>query len=124
MRREEAKRQLDLDPSHQKRLAKIAAATQQDNTFGLIADELLVQKGREVKRIGLGEACPPMTSTHTPRTRVPEGSGADLRPDVKGGYLIMLQPAPNYNLSYTNLNTLPACWLSMDVVTLFRVRMS
>ena len=86
MRREEAKRQLDLDPSHQKRLAKIAA-TQQDNTFGLIADELLVQKGREVKRIGLGEACPPMTSTHTPRTRVPEGSGADLRPDVKGGYL-------------------------------------
>ena len=50
--------------------------------------------------------------------RLPNGS------DGKGGYLIMLQPAPNYNLSYTNLNTLPACWLSMDVVTLFRVRMS
>jgi hypothetical protein len=83
-RREEAKRQLDLDPSDQKRLAKIAAATQQDNTFDLIADELLVQKWREVNRIGLGEACPPMTSTHTPRTRLPEGSGADYSPRRQG----------------------------------------
>jgi hypothetical protein len=50
-RREEAKRQLDngLDPSHQKRLARIAAATQRANTFGSIADELLVQKRREGK---------------------------------------------------------------------------
>jgi hypothetical protein len=50
-RRDEAKRQLDigLDPSQQKRLAKIAAAAQQTNTFRTIADELLVQKRREGK---------------------------------------------------------------------------
>jgi integrase len=50
-RRDEAKRQLDigLDPSQQKRLAKIAAAAQQTNTFCTIADELLVQKRREGK---------------------------------------------------------------------------
>ena len=38
-----------LDPSQQKRLAKIAAAAQQANTFAAIADELLVQKRREGK---------------------------------------------------------------------------
>ena len=50
-RRDEAKRMLDdgLDPSQQKRLAKIAAAGQQANTFAAIADELLVQKRREGK---------------------------------------------------------------------------
>ena len=50
-RRDEAKRMLDdgLDPSQQKRLAKIAAAAQQANTFAAIADELLVQKRREGK---------------------------------------------------------------------------
>jgi integrase len=48
-RRDEAKRQLGngLDPSQQKRLAKLAAAAQLANTFAGIADELLVQKRRE-----------------------------------------------------------------------------
>jgi integrase len=40
---------IGLDPSQQKRLAKIAAAAQQTNTFRTIADELLVQKRREGK---------------------------------------------------------------------------
>jgi hypothetical protein len=50
-RRDEAKRQLDngLDPTQQKRLAKLAAAAQQANAFAGIADELLVQKRREGK---------------------------------------------------------------------------
>ena len=38
-----------LDPSQQKRLAKLAAAAQQANTFAAIGDELLVQKRREGK---------------------------------------------------------------------------
>lgn len=50
-RRDEAKRQLaaGLDPSHQKRLAKLALAAQQANTFATIADELLAQTRREGK---------------------------------------------------------------------------
>jgi integrase len=38
-----------LDPSQQKRLAKLAATAQQANTFATIADELLAQKRREGK---------------------------------------------------------------------------
>ena len=50
-RRDEAKRLLDdgLDPSQQKRLAKVAATAQNANTFATIADELLAQKRREGK---------------------------------------------------------------------------
>ncbi len=51
MRRDEAKRQLDagIDPSQQKRLAKLTATAQNSNTFAAIADELLAQKRREGK---------------------------------------------------------------------------
>jgi integrase len=38
-----------LDPRQQKRLAKLAYSAQQANTFGIIADELLVKKRREGK---------------------------------------------------------------------------
>src|SRR5208282_2882967 len=50
-RRDEAKRLLDdaLDPSQQKRIAKLAATAQNANTFSTIADELLAQKRREGK---------------------------------------------------------------------------
>ena len=50
-RRDEAKRLLDdgLDPSQQKRIAKLAATAQNANTFSAIADELLAQKRREGK---------------------------------------------------------------------------
>jgi integrase len=50
-RRDEAKRQLDdgLDPSQQKRLAKLVSSAQQANTFASIAGELLAQKRREGK---------------------------------------------------------------------------
>ena len=50
-RRDEAKRLLDngLDPSQQKRIAKLAATAQNANTFSTIADELLSQKRREGK---------------------------------------------------------------------------
>jgi hypothetical protein len=50
-RRDEAKRLLDagLDPSQQKRLAKLAATTENANTFAAIADELLELKRREGK---------------------------------------------------------------------------
>jgi len=50
-RRDGAKRLLDdgLDPSQQKRLAKLAATAQNANTFATIADELLAQKRREGK---------------------------------------------------------------------------
>src|SRR6516165_1286763 len=50
-RRDEAKQQLDdgLDPSQQKRLAKLLATAKQANTFASIADELLAQKRREGK---------------------------------------------------------------------------
>src|SRR6516165_1651872 len=50
-RRDEAKRQLGvgLDPSQQKRLAKLAETAQNANTFATIADELLDQKRREGK---------------------------------------------------------------------------
>jgi hypothetical protein len=50
-RRDEAKRQLydGLDPSQQKRLAKVAATAQRNNSFAIIADELLGQKRREGK---------------------------------------------------------------------------
>src|SRR5271166_116894 len=45
-RRDEAKRLLNdgLDPSQQKRLAKLTATSQNSNTFAAIADELLAQK--------------------------------------------------------------------------------
>src|SRR5277367_5640126 len=50
-RRDEAKRQFDVgaDPCQQKRLAKLASAAQQANTFGSIAGELLELKRREGK---------------------------------------------------------------------------
>jgi integrase len=50
-RRDEAKSLLDdgLDPSQQKRLAKLAATAENANTFAAIADELLAQKRREGK---------------------------------------------------------------------------
>jgi len=50
-RRDEAKRLLadGLDPSQQKRIAKLAATAQNANTFATIADELLAQKRREGK---------------------------------------------------------------------------
>jgi hypothetical protein len=50
-RRDEAKRLLDdgLDPSQQKRIAKLAATAQNSNTFATITDELLAQKRREGK---------------------------------------------------------------------------
>jgi len=50
-RRDGPKRLLDdgLDPSQQKRLAKLAATAQNANTFATIADELLAQKRREGK---------------------------------------------------------------------------
>jgi integrase len=40
---------IGLDPSQQKRLAKLAATAQQANTFTAVADELLAQKRREGK---------------------------------------------------------------------------
>jgi integrase len=48
-RREEAKRQLDvgLDPSQQKRLAKLAATAERANTFEALAAEFLVKKRGE-----------------------------------------------------------------------------
>jgi integrase len=51
VRRDEAKRQLDagLDPSQQKRLAKLAVASEQANAFELIAAEFLDKKRREGK---------------------------------------------------------------------------
>ena len=50
-RRDEAKMLLaeGLDPSRQKRLAKLTAIAQNANTFATIADELLAQKRREGK---------------------------------------------------------------------------
>jgi integrase len=50
-RRDEAKRLLNggLDPSQQKRLAKLVATTKQANTFTSVADEFLSQKRREGK---------------------------------------------------------------------------
>jgi integrase len=50
-RRDEAKRLLaeGLDPSQQKRIAKLAATAQNSNTFATITDELLAQKRREGK---------------------------------------------------------------------------
>ena len=50
-RRDEAKKLLagGLDPSQQKRIAKLSAASQNANTFATIADELLGQKRREGK---------------------------------------------------------------------------
>ena len=53
-RRDGAKRLLDdgLDPSQQKRLAKLAATAQNANTFATIADELLAQKRREGQGAG------------------------------------------------------------------------
>jgi NAD(P)-dependent dehydrogenase (short-subunit alcohol dehydrogenase family) len=38
--------------------------------------------------------------------------------------LLFATPKQRKPITYTNLNALPSCWLSMDVVTLFRVRMS
>jgi integrase len=50
-RRDEAKKLLaaGLDPSQQKRIAKLTATAQNANTFATIADELLAQKRREGK---------------------------------------------------------------------------
>jgi integrase len=50
-RREDAKRQLEagLDPSQQKRLAKLAAAAEQSNTFEALAAEYLEKKCKEGK---------------------------------------------------------------------------
>jgi integrase len=50
-RRDEAKKLLaaGLDPSQQKRIAKLTATAQNANTFATIADELLSQKRREGK---------------------------------------------------------------------------
>ena len=50
-RRDEAKRQLSdgLDPSQQKRLAKIAKAAEQANTFELVAAEFIAKKRGEAK---------------------------------------------------------------------------
>jgi integrase len=50
-RRDEAKRQLEagIDPSQQKRLAKLAAATENANTFEALAAEYLAKKRKEGK---------------------------------------------------------------------------
>jgi hypothetical protein len=47
-RRDEAKRELSLglDPSQQKRLAKLAKAAEQANTFEIIAAEFVAQQTR------------------------------------------------------------------------------
>jgi len=52
-RREDAKRQLDagIDPSQDKRLAKLSAATAQANTFEILADEYVEKKRREGKAV-------------------------------------------------------------------------
>ena len=50
-RRDEAKRQLSagLDPSQQKRIAKIAKANEQANTFDVVANEFVAKKRDEGK---------------------------------------------------------------------------
>src|SRR5271166_26557 len=52
-RRDEAKKLLagGVDPSQQKRIAKLTATAQNANTFATIADELLAQKRREGKAL-------------------------------------------------------------------------